>query len=552
MPGTIAKANLCAAKDAECSGPRERKIVALFCCLAAIHVLVFSAAAPPYNSMDEQRHLDLVVKYSHGCVPRDLAPLSSETAEYLATYESPEYSIPPDAFPGGTYPLPLWATPADQAASVLQERVAAWQKWRNHEVAQPPLYYALAGIWWKAGGALGLTGGLRLYWLRFLNVWLVAALVWLGYAVARKIFQDAFLRLAVPALLAFMPQTILCSINNDALTPLTFGAAFLCLILFCETDIPGIRLGAAAGLAFAAAYLTKATNVPPLAVWLLLAAWKVLRLAKSAKLRAALPALAVLSFCAAVPVIAWMAWCEIHFGDLTGSVMKARFLTWTLKPFPEWWHHPIFSLEGAWTFLSGLLATFWRGEYIWGLQQLYPPEIDLVYVLASLGFLITALAVLVRPSTNISGPQRRQSRRQAQRQGDQPQPVADLSGPQRQALWFALASCAASVAFLGFVSVIYDFNTCQYPSPRHPFFTSGRLMLGPLIPFLLLFAFGLGRALRPWGNLAKFYALAGIVLFMLISETVVDQPLFASNYNFFHIITCREQAAAGLPPPGPR
>ena len=36
-----------------------------------------------------------------------------------------------------------------------------------------------------------------------------------------------FIRLAVPALIACLPQTTFYAINNDILTPLTFGAAFV-------------------------------------------------------------------------------------------------------------------------------------------------------------------------------------------------------------------------------------------------------------------------------------------------------------------------------------
>ena len=60
-------------------------------------------------------------------------------------------------------------------------------------------------------------------------------------------------------------------------------------------------------------------------------------------------------------------------------------------------------------------------------------------------------------------------------------------------------------------------------------------MLGALIPFLLLFVFGLDVALKKFGNVAKFSALAGIVLFMLVSEITTDWVIFPNAYNWFHM-----------------
>ncbi|HNK58884.1 MAG TPA: hypothetical protein PLL86_21915, partial [Leptospiraceae bacterium] len=45
--------------------------------------------------------------------------------------------------------------------------------------------------------------------------------------------------------------------------------------------------------------------------------------------------------------------------------------------------------------------------------------------------------------------------------------------------------------FLLLLSMIYDFGKCWYPSRENPFFTSGRLMIGMMIPFLILFVDGI-------------------------------------------------------------
>ncbi len=493
------------------SGLLERKIILLLCCLAAVHVFIFSAAFPPINNVDEQAHLDLAVKYSHGHLPRGLEPISRESMEYVVIYGSQEFMWPPETFPGGKFPPPPWTQPADKIAPVLLAREAQWQN-ANHESSQPPLYYTLAGFWWRAGHWLGFDGGRLFYWLRFLDIPLLALLVWLGHATARRIFpENLFPRLGVPALLVFLPQTAFYSINNDVLSPLCFGAAFICLVEFWRAETPGVWLGTLTGLALAATFLAKSANLPLLAVSALAVLLKIFRLAKAGKLRAVLPSLVALFFCAALPMAAWMAWCKIQFGDFTGSAAKVHFLGWTLKPFAEWWRHPIFTPHGAWTFVSGLLTTFWQGEFLWHGQPLASSAVNLIYVMVSLGFLAMAVAVL---AARIAGA---------------------AAGSQRQALWLALVSVAAAVALLAFLSVIYDFHDCANPSREHPYFTSGRLLLGALIPFLLLFVFEVDRALSRFGNPAKFVGLAGMILFMLISEIAVDWPVFFSPYNWFHM-----------------
>ncbi|HEY1490538.1 MAG TPA: hypothetical protein VGF90_05815, partial [Verrucomicrobiae bacterium] len=67
------------------------------------------------------------------------------------------------------------------------------------------------------------------------------------------------------------------------------------------------------------------------------------------------------------------------------------------------------------------------------------------------------------------------------------------------------------------------------------YFTSGRLMLGALIPFLLLFVYGIDRALKKFSDAVKFFALAAMILFMLVSEIATDWPVFSSQYNWFHM-----------------
>lgn len=492
------------------SESNERKIVLLLCLLAAIRVFIFSAAFPLINKVDEQAHFDLVVKYSHGHPPRGLEQDSKESMQYTVIYGSQEFLWPPETFPDGKYPPPPWTQPLEQIAPILQAREAVWQS-ANHESSQPPLYYALAGFWWNVGQFLGFAGGRLLYWLRFLNILFVAALVWLGHATAKEIFpENFFLRLGVPALLAFMPQTAFYSINNDVLSPLCFGAAFFYLVKLLRAEIPGVRLGTVTGLALASVFLTKLSNLPLLAMAFATVLLKIQRLVKSGKLRASIPSLASLLFCAGLPMAAWLAWCKINFGDFTGTAAKVHFLGWTPKPFGEWWHHPIFTPHGFWIFIRELLSTFWQGEFWWHRQPMALPAVDIDCVILSVS-LVGAAMVGLAPR------------------------FSTATATQRDALWLGFWCFLAAIAFLGFLSIIYDFHDCFYPSREHPYFTSGRLMLGALIPFMLLFTFGLDCVLKKFDAPAKSFVLASIILFMLVSEIATDWPVFSSQYNWFHM-----------------
>jgi hypothetical protein len=487
---------------------KERKIVSLLCGLAAVHVFIFSAAFPFFNNVDEEYHFDLLVKYSHGRIPRVLEPLSDESID-LILVGSPEYLHPAYDLPVIQSPLPAWLTTQKLTLSEAREQ---WKRCNNYEVTEPPLYYALMGLDWRLGKILGFHDAFRLYWMRFSNVLGVAALVWIGYAAGRIIFpESSFFRMGIPALLAFIPQTAFYSIQNDTLSPLCFGLAFVCLIQLLRADVLDLRFGAMTGLTLAATGLTKLTNLPLLAVSLLAVLFKMLQLAKTGKWRASWPSLAVLALCAGLPMTLWFVWCKFNFGDFTGTELKIHCLDWTCKPFHQWWHHPIFSTRGLWTFISGLLVTFWQGEFLWHGGALNLPVVDAFYVVPTLCLLGLAVAGLF-PRYTIA------------------------TAPQRQALGLSLCCFAAGVAFLAFLSIIYDFGNCPHPSRDHPYFDSGRLILGVLIPFLLLLLYGVNLLLRGVKNRwVRPLAIIAMILFMLISEIVTDWPVFSSQYNWFHM-----------------
>jgi hypothetical protein len=388
------------------------------------------------------------------------------------------------------------------------------------------------------------------YWVRFWNVFPATAIVWLAYAAARLIMPGRpALRLGVALLAAVMPQDAFYAVQNDVLSPVCFGLAFLGLTRFLRAAVPGRGLAVGTGLALAATCLVKTSNLPLLAVGfaaVIFKAWQLGRTETPTTSRApgvlppspsrraggkgrgevapsldppspsnrdlaqAAPALTWLLVCAVAPVAAMFVWNLHTFGDLTGSAVKIAALGWTHKPFAQWWGHPIFTPRGFYAFWSELMASFWRGELIWGWKLLAWPAMDALYWISSTVFVALGVASLLPRS-------------------------GAIAGWPRQALWLGFWSFAASVAFLGLLSIMFDFGKCVNPSPAHPYFSSGRLITGALIPFLLLYVRGLDWALgsRENGRLT-LGALTTLAIVITISEVFINLPPFSSRYNLFH------------------
>jgi hypothetical protein len=488
---------------------RNEWILILFLCLAAAgRVFIFSAAFPFFSNIDEDLHFDLVTQYSQARLPHNFDRLKDESLNWIVPYASPEFLFSPNQFPEGKFPPPLWKQSWPEVGPQIAATRVAWSTETNFESSQPPLYYALASVWWRIGKHLGLIGLQSLYWLRFLNAPLIAVVVLLGYLVARTVAPERMeLRLAVPLLLAFIPQNVFYALNNDVLSPVCFGALFLCVLQWLRTDRPSVLLGSLTGLAIAAAYLTKLSNLPLIAVALIAIIVRLWAVARQ-KPGVGVIAFTALALCAAMPIGSWIIWTKYHFGDLSGSAVKITLLGWTRKLFVNWWHHPIFTVEGFWIFWWDLITSFWRGELRWHGQPLSCPLADGFYAISSLVLLGIALFGLRKK--------------------------AGLSAFQRQAIAMATLSFIAAVAFLGLLSIQFDFGSCINPSRAHPYFTSGRLLSGALIPFALFYVYGIAFLFRRVNSALPLVVLGAIVACVTTSEIVVNRVIFASDHNWFH------------------
>jgi hypothetical protein len=482
----------------------ELTIVAAFCALAGLRVFLFDAAFPFFNNVDEQAHVDLVFKYARGHAPAGLETFDREAIEAILLYGSPEYTSPPGFLTRETMPEPVWRRLANDPNRdrVLDAYAQKLSKNVNHESMQPPLYYAVAGAWLRIGEALGLRGGSALYWIRFLNVPLIALLTWMAYVFARTFFPgDSFLALGMPLLTAFVPTDTFYSVNNDVLLPVVGGGAMICLLRIARGDSKSYAFHVLAGLLVAGCLMVKLSSVAivPVAV---AAAWFGGRpWGKAASLLAA---------AAAVPVV-WGARNLRLVGDVTASAPKLAILHWTVKPLAGIWSHPVFSIGGAATFWHETMAHFWRGELAWGLTPMAIPGVDMFYGASSAVLLLACTVALAIGRKTL--PRDRQ--------------VVD---------GLNLAAFAGSIFFLLAVSVRYDFDGCVYPSSAHPFLTSGRLALAVWLPFAALYVGGLsvllpGRRLLP----ARWAVLAGIVALITLSETSLSRVVFESGFNWFHM-----------------
>lgn len=487
----------------------ERVLILLLCVAAALRIFIFSAAFPFFSNIDEDLHFDLITQYSHAQVPRSFDKLKEETLNWIVPYASPEFLFPPEHFPDGKFPAPLWKEPWSKVEPEIAATRAAWSGESNFQSSQPPLYYALATAWWWIGRQIGFAGLQSLYWIRFLNVLLVAMMVWLGYVTARTIAPERFeLRIGVPLLLAFIPQSVFYAMNNDVLSPLCFGALFLCILQWLRANAPSFLLGALTGMAAAATCLTKLSNLPLVAVALAVIVAKSIAIILRTP-RTGVIALVAMISCAAIPVGTWMLWTKFHFGDFTGSTAKIGLLGWTRKPFDDWWQHPIFTPHGVWTFWSDLIASFWRGEVSWHGRPLHWRWADGFYAVSSL-LVLAAATVGLRIQ-------------------------AGLSVFQRRAIGSAILTFLVGVAFLALLSIQFDFGNCINPSRAHPYFTSGRLLSGALIPFAVAYVYAVSWIFRRINTVLPLMVLGLIVVFVTTSEILVNRVVFLSEHNWFHL-----------------
>jgi hypothetical protein len=495
---------------------RRRWWVGALALAAGLRVLLGAACLPFFTNVDEWAHFDLVYKYARGYRPqRDSQRYSEGSIPYLALYWSPEYFKPRGNAPPGAVPPPLFERPRAVQEAAVAAALSDPPRF-NHEAYSPPVYYLLAGGWFNLGEWLGVRGGSLLYWVRFLNAPLYAGLIVGAYVFCRRFYPGRpAAAWAVPVLVAFFPQDVFYTINSDVVSPALFLTAFGLLLEWDRRERAPAWLGAAAGLSTAAVVLVKYSNVAILAVFGLV--W-VRRLTRRDGAPAALGAVAL-----ALPLGVWFFHNQMELGDAFGTALKTQQLHWSPKPLSEIFDHPLFTPGGLGYFATELVERYWRGEIVWHLRVLALAPADWFFVAATALALCAAALRRFARGSRVPEPERR----------------ADTL------CWLALA---ASVGLLVALSLRYDFGDCPYPSRERPYFVSGRLLIGTLVPFLVLFVSGLEFLAERCGKLSagpaearrceRFGAAAGVglaVVAMLVSRAEFLRAAARSRYNWFHL-----------------
>jgi hypothetical protein len=434
-------------------------------------------------------------------------------ARVFTLYGSSEYFQPREVLEKFHRDVPIAELPADLKEYHYAKVFKFWSELPDMEVQSPPVYYLVAAAWYRIGALFGLRDWSIAYWVRFLNGIFYGVFVWAAFLFTKEIYpQRRFLIAGVPLLLAVFPQDVFYGMNRDVLSPMLVAIFLLLLFRYLRVPTWGrtfvIFAGVLAGLAFL-------TDVPNLILFGALIAVLVVKskfAEKPANSRSGKSAIAVSLFGAAILPLLWMARNRLVMGDITGSRAKTAYLGWTLKPWPEIWHHPIFTLHGLGYFLSALTHTFWRGEISWAGSTMRGIYADGFYLLSTALMVAAFLAFLIL---------RGQEENRLQRLND----------------FLSCYLVAASVLFLAAISLPYDFQNCIYPSREHPYFISGRIICGTMLPFVLIYLSGFEFLWRPIRKyIHPIFPLAIICIGIMVSEVLQTLTVFHSKFNFFALL----------------
>ena len=495
----------------------ELGIVFLLAVYAAIRILFFSAAFPLFNSTDEQVHFDAVYKYSHGYLPeRGLPLVSPECARIFTLYESPEYVTEAAVLRAAHMDRPIAALPPDMQAVKFQRYYSYWLSKKNFEIDSPPLYYLIAAVWLKAGSALQLTDWKLAYWLRFLNVVPYIALLFLAYRLVKEIYPEREnLSLFVPALIAVFPQDIFYGINREVFSAPFAGVALLLLALSLRRVARARVYLLGGALTVGLTFLIDVPNAVLYLAFLGTLIFWLWRAYKQGLLRSDAMVTGGAGLLAMSLPALWMARNYVSVGDITGSRDKIAALGWTLKPWASRWAHPLFSPEGTGYFLKELMKTYWRGEFLWHGKPMATPFLDWFLVLASYSLMVAFVVYFLI---------QRRSTKDVQWWCD----------------FVAVSLVGSAFLFLALLSLRFDFGTCFYPSRAHPYFVSGRIISGTMLPFVIIVASASSRLashIQKW--VSPSIAMVSIVLFIGVSDILIKGTVVHSAFNLFSLLWLR-------------
>ncbi len=472
--------------------------------LAVLRLLLFQAAFPPFSPVDEILHWDTVQKYAIPRLPSGALPAFEEQVlDQYVLYESKEYT---ESKPPLFHPM---SAPEELRLLHVAAQKRLLRKTSNYMAWEPPLYYVGVAGWVRLGALFGIQGIDLFFWARTFGALLYGLLILAAAGFLHEHLPDrGFLAIAVPLLLAVLPQDLYYQISDDVPSALLLVLGFdrlLCLDARGRT-----RDFLLAGLCFAALLLTKPTNLPTLilpAFFLFPRIWGSLRReGLRADGRDLLFWLALI-----LPVFFWALYSKIAGGEWLGSRHKMEFHGFIPQGPFRILEHPGFSLGGFLFFFAGLFSTFWTGEFWWKGKLLAWAWFDV----------LLSLSLIALVGLSWTG-----------RSRELPALPPRIARPGR---WLILAS----VAFLIVSSLMLEFPDRpenQPPSLKAPFFRGYRLISASLFPVLLFFADGLDRLADLLARPAlRWILLLLLCLALLVSEFWMSSSVFTSPYNWFHL-----------------
>ncbi len=486
----------------------DRRFIVLVCAFAALRILVFSAAFPFFNNVDEFPHVDTVVKYARGFLPRAGSNrFDEETVRLIAMYGTNEYYRKA----GQDVRTPSWKGPEDSSRVAVKTAMQYWAGKKNYEArAQPFLYYGIAGLWYNTGKLVGIRGGFLLYWIRLLNPIVYVLFMLLAYWFCKRFYIDKpALRLGVLLFLACFPQDLFYSVTNDIFSCLFFLFSF-CLLMELYSRDRKIGFYALTGLALSATVLVKYINAPVFVLAVLVLSAKLLQTRKTGTVPNHVKGCLVFLASALLPVFLWMGRNVLLSAMVNAQLASVPADKLPFKPLSQMWNHPIFTAKGLVVFSFELLKTFWRGEFTWHLQRLKWDWMDRFYVLSSFVFLVGAFVQLLD------------------------------RGESHRVRWIHFLNFSVFFSYvfmLAFMSILFQFGDHWIPSRFYPYFTFGRFMTGALFSFAVLYVGGLEWILaKIHKRISVLVVIGGIGFAVLVCEIWMSLDVFRSPYNFFHLL----------------
>ncbi|MCE5341467.1 MAG: DUF2142 domain-containing protein [Planctomycetaceae bacterium] len=476
----------------------SRRIVIALCVIGGLRILFFCLIFPFFNAIDEKEHFDLIYKYSRGSLPGHYKNFSSKTIQDAVIYGSPEY-LSTDT----NSCRPLWRQEDFVNSDIYVKLIEKYKKKINYEISSPPVYYFLAGMWYRAGEILGISDAMLVFWTRLINVPVFMALIWFSWRLAQICFSNVHQQLAVPLLLAFFPQDVFYTLSSDTLPPLLFVIFFLMAIRIYFENM-SLKYHFFAGLLAAALFLTRMPNAALLMLVLVIIILKI----KKERTSLCFFRIGILLSAFLVPVSIWMIRNYFVFGDLAGIRYKAKYWGWTPKPFNQLWNHPFFLDDGISQFFTSLIETFWRGELAWHWNCISSNIADQFYIKSSIIFTAIFLFIYIYN-------------------------YKKNTATYHIVMGLSFLVIAAAIFLQAFASILYDYHNCLSPSRDRPYFVAGRVISSVLVPFLLIYIDGIWKLFGKLGSKAVMLMIALMVITITISEFWLTRHVFTSPYNWF-------------------